>query len=152
MRRMVLIALLVPGLFITLSTTSTGPAYADRCQPEELLGYNGIIPEDKHPACKLIIDNVYPALCTDYATLARCTASLDVLGTGDTFNECRDMNYGFYCVGTGGASRGGQPLLEQQGDVADTTEANKVCVQKPLYPGLYICAGGRTLVEDNVQR
>lgn len=88
---------------VGFATTQSTPAFADRCQPEELIGQEPIIPEGDHPGCQILINYVYPILCDDYSTLNRCTQTLD-----PTFNGC--VTYDFAgseaCAGTDGVDTG----------------------------------------------
>lgn len=142
-RRVLLVGLVLMTMAGGLLTTAS-PAHADRCQPEELLGYNGLIPESAHPGCSVLINTVYPLVCSDYSTLGTCTASLNVLGTGATFNQC--VRYGLLgdevCAGTGGVSNNNAPVFGVI-DVAAITDANKVCVVYD-FTGRQACVGGRT--------
>lgn len=55
------------------------PAAADRCQPEELVLGPGTSPVDErdNPVCVVLLQYVYPFLCSDFTTLPRCVQSLD---------------------------------------------------------------------------
>ena len=81
-RRVVLIAALA-SLVAVLSLAAPPAAQADRCQPEELVGLSGLIPEDKNPVCFVMDGVVYPALACDATTMASCMASLDVIATAN---------------------------------------------------------------------
>lgn len=61
-----------------MMVVSPQPAYADRCNPEELVfgPDNPIIPEEDNPVCQVLIRFVYPLACDDYSTLANCVDSL----------------------------------------------------------------------------
>lgn len=136
-------------------TTLAVPAHADRCQPEELLGYDPLIPEEDSPVCDLLIDVVYPIVCEDFTTLANCTTSIDLLGTGELVNLCQEItvvNDGMgrrtVCAGTGGASfsePGDRQPVFRPIDVATITEQNKVCI--PVHDR-FLCIGGRDLLDN----
>lgn len=150
-RRSALLGMLL-AVLIGGAVASAQPAHADRCQPEELLGYNPLIPEGDSPVCQVLIDQVYPAVCAGTATLAQCTANLDVAGTGDTANVCvvSDFVGCAYWAGTGGVGVGepgnGQPVFGPV-DVAGITEQSKACATYD-FAGSEMCVGGRTLVEN----
>lgn len=67
-RALLLTVLLTLGMF-----GISAPAYADRCQPEELVTGpgTGLLPEEKNPVCQLLIDNVYTPIGCD-GPLAQC--------------------------------------------------------------------------------
>lgn len=145
-QRFALLAVMVVAMFASLAALSP-PAHADRCQPEELLGYDPIIPEEAHPVCDVLIDVVYPVVCDNSTTLATCTATVNVLGTGGLANQCAIIDFAGreLCAGTGGVNYNGSQPVFGPVDVAAITEANKVCVTYD-FTGREACVGGRTLV------
>ncbi len=145
-RRFVILALLIVAV-AGFTAMGASPAHADRCQPEELLGYDPLIPESAHPGCGVLIGVVYPMTCDNYTTLATCTTSLNVLGTGDLLNKCVQYSpLGDYaCVGTGGVDNNGRPLFGPV-DVAGITQRFEQC-QTVDFAGGQVCVGGRRLID-----
>ncbi len=64
-----------------LSAAAAPPASADRCQPEELVLGEPLMPESDSPVCYVMLNHVYPRLDCDSTSQASCQATLSVQGT-----------------------------------------------------------------------
>lgn len=78
-----LVALASTSIALILPVAVAGPAHADRCQPEELAGLPGVIPEDENPVCQVMDSTVYPAVgCpAPSTTLVKCASEDNVAVT-----------------------------------------------------------------------
>lgn len=88
------------SVFLTILTVvlsysflaASPPAFADRCQPEELIGQPGIIPENANPVCLVMDEVTYPLLgCPLPTTLATCRDKVIAAFTSDPVAASRAL-------------------------------------------------------------
>lgn len=83
-RRISAVLALLTLLLVSVVSLGASPAAADRCQPEELIGQPGIIPEAYNPVCLAMDEVVYPILgCPLPTTLMGCAAKFQAAFAAD---------------------------------------------------------------------
>lgn len=93
------ITLLAAVAIALIGVTTAEPAYADRCEPEELVLGPGTSPIDErdHPLCYVLINYVYPQVCDDYTTLATCLGSFNPQPSVPNYTPYNPDPYRIYC-------------------------------------------------------
>jgi len=94
-----LLVAIVAAVASAALASAPSPAFADRCQPEEIIGQPGIIPEEQNPVCIVLDAAVYPLLGCDHITAQACIAgatdptrllNCSHTSSPDMFREIRD--------------------------------------------------------------
>jgi hypothetical protein len=99
--RRVLAALTSASFALIVPIAAAAPAHADRCQPEELVGVAGVVPEPANPVCLVADEIVYPLLgCPQPTTLMGCQTSIAQIRTNAPNVPSYALNAAFKAPGT----------------------------------------------------
>lgn len=135
-RRIASLAVATATVFAPLAIGAATPAHADRCEPEELVFGAGTSPIDEadHPLCSVMLQYVYPAICSNYTTLLLCTQTVrlnpgyrpaQLLPTYDPDLGRIVCNIYLYANSSGTCTFVGQP---ETGGIAVTTDQGSVLI------------------------
>lgn len=78
-KRLAAVVMATATLLVPLTLGASTPAYADRCEPEELVLGAGTSPIDERdsPVCYVLLNYTYGFICNDFTTLNTCLQSRD---------------------------------------------------------------------------